>query len=101
MRSFQTIWFSFDFKGLIYLKNEILDTKGMSIKEHVRFLVKRCIALPSKLVGFKSLCFFIATWLLCKGFITEWVWLCVLVIVLFGIVGLKVITNYKAKKTDE
>ncbi len=83
------------------MKEELLDTKGMSIKEHVRFLAKRCIALPSKLIGFKSLCFIVATWLLCEGLITDWIWLCVFICVLFGIVGLKAITNYKVRKTND
>ncbi|MDC7225215.1 MAG: hypothetical protein PQJ61_00460 [Spirochaetales bacterium] len=62
----------------------------MTIKEHLITLIKRCIALPSKLIGFKPLCFLIATKLLVGGFIDQWIWLIVLVIVMFGIVGLKI-----------
>ena len=58
-------------------------------------LGKRLIALPSKMIGFKPLCLYIATWLLVKGLIRDWIWFCVVVIVLFGIVGLKVLSKYK------
>jgi hypothetical protein len=54
---------------------------------------KRILSLPSKMIGFKPLCLYVATWLLVKGLIRDWIWFCVLVIVLFGIVGLKVITR--------
>jgi predicted acyl esterase len=62
----------------------------MSPKEHLAILLKRTIALPSKMLGFKPFCLYLATWLLAKGYIGEWVWLFVLMMVLFGIVGLKV-----------
>jgi len=62
----------------------------MSVAEHLLTLLKRIIALPSKLIGFKPLCFLIATKLLLGGFIDQWIWLIVLVLVLFGIVGLKI-----------
>jgi hypothetical protein len=64
-------------------------------KELWVILGKRIIALPSKMLGFKPLCLYIATWLLVRGLIRDWIWFCVLVIVLFGIVGLKVITKWK------
>lgn len=62
----------------------------MTYLEHLAILGKRALALPSKILGFKPLCLFLATYLLKKNLIGEWVWLCVLVLVLFGIVGLKV-----------
>lgn len=62
----------------------------MGFKEHLAILLKRAIALPSKMIGFKPFCLYLATWLLAKGYIGEWVWLFVLMMVLFGIVGLKV-----------
>ena len=62
----------------------------MSFKEHFLILIKRIIALPSKMIGFKPFCFYTATALLVKGYIGQWVWLFVLMMVLFGIVGLKV-----------
>ena len=62
----------------------------MSFKEHLTILLKRLIALPSKLIGFKPFCLYLASWLLVNGHIGEWVWLFVLMMVLFGIVGLKV-----------
>ena len=64
-------------------------------KELFVVLGKRILSLPSKIIGFKPMCFLIATWLLKHGFIRDWIWFCVLVIVLFGIVGLKVITKWK------
>jgi len=64
-------------------------------KELFIVLGKRIISLPAKLIGFKPLCLLTATWLLVKGFIRDWIWFCVLVIVLFGIVGLKVVTRWK------
>ena len=64
-------------------------------KELWAILGKRLISLPSKIIGFKPLCLLVATWLLVKGLIRDWIWFCVLVIVLLGIVGLKVITKFK------
>jgi hypothetical protein len=66
-----------------------------SFKELFAILGKRIISLPSKMIGFKPLCLFIATWLLTKGLIRDWIWFCVLVIVLFGIMGLKVVSKWK------
>jgi hypothetical protein len=68
--------------------------------EHTAFelwaiLGKRLIALPSKMLGFKPFCLYLATWLLTKGLIQDWIWFAVVVMVLFGIVGLKVITKSK------
>lgn len=62
----------------------------MSFREHMTVLLKRLIALPSKMIGFKPACLYLATWLLIKGYIGQGVWLAVLMMVLFGIVGLKV-----------
>ena len=58
-------------------------------------LGKRLISLPSKLFGFKPLCLLIATWLLVRGHIRDWIWFSVLVIVLFGVVGLKVLAQWR------
>ena len=66
-----------------------------SFKELWVILGKRIIALPSKMIGFKPLCLYIATWLLVKGLIRDWIWFTVVVIVLFGIVGLKIISHWK------
>jgi len=73
--------------GIVISNKAIWD---MSPKEHLAILLKRAIALPSKMLGFKPFCLYLATWLLAKGHIGEWVWLFVLMMVLFGIVGLKV-----------
>jgi hypothetical protein len=58
-------------------------------------LGKRIVSFPSKIFGFKPLCLIAATWLLVNGHIRDWIWFCVLVIVLFGVVGLKVISRWK------
>ena len=66
-----------------------------SAKELWGILGKRLISLPSKLLGFKPFCLYVATWLLVKGFIRDWIWFSVMVIVLFGVVGLKVLGQWK------
>jgi len=66
-----------------------------SAKELWGILGKRTISLPSKLLGFKPFCLYVATWLLVKGFIRDWIWFSVMVIVLFGVVGLKVLAQWK------
>jgi hypothetical protein len=58
-------------------------------------LGKRVISLPSKMLGFKPFCLYLATWLLTKGLIRDWIWFAVVVMVLFGIVGLKVISRMR------
>jgi len=69
-----------------------------TFKELWVVLAKRLISLPSKLIGFKPLCLLVATWLLVNGHIRDWIWFCVLVIVLFGIVGLKVVSRWKGEE---
>jgi hypothetical protein len=64
-------------------------------KELWVILGKRLISLPSKLLGFKPFCLYAATWLLVKGHIRDWIWFCVVVIVLFGILGLKALVQWK------
>jgi hypothetical protein len=63
-------------------------------KELFAILGKRLIALPSKMLGFKPFCLYLATWLLAKGLIRDWIWFAVCVMVLFGIMGLKVISRW-------
>ena len=70
-------------------------------KELWVILGKRIISLPSKLLGFKPFCLYAATWLLVNGHIRDWIWFCVVVIVLFGIIGLKTLANWKIGKGDE
>jgi hypothetical protein len=65
-------------------------------KELWAILGKRMIALPSKLLGFKPFCLYLATWLLRQGLVRDWIWFAVVVMVLFGIVGLKVITRWRS-----
>ena len=70
-------------------------TWEQSWKELWAILGKRLISLPSKLLGFKPFCLYVATWLLIKGHIRDWIWFAVLVIVLFGIMGLKVLARWR------
>ena len=66
-----------------------------SFKELFAILGKRLVSLPSKLLGFKPFCLYVATWLLVEGFIRDWIWFSVMVIVLFGVVGLKVLAQWR------
>ena len=66
-----------------------------SFGELFAILGKRIISLPSKLLGFKPFCLYVSTWLLVKGLIRDWIWFSVMVIVLFGIVGLKVLAQWR------
>jgi hypothetical protein len=66
-----------------------------SVRELLLILVKRVISLPSKMLGFKPICLYLSSWLLYKGLIRDWIWFCVVVIVLFGIVGLKVVSRWR------
>jgi hypothetical protein len=66
-----------------------------SVKELLIILIKRIISLPSKLLGFKPFCLYAATWLLVQGHIRDWIWFSVVVIVLFGILGLKALAAWK------
>jgi len=70
-------------------------TWKLSFKELFAILGKRIVSLPSKLLGFKPFCLYAATWLLVYGHIRDWIWFCIVVIVLFGIVGLKVVSRWK------
>ncbi|MFP3041736.1 hypothetical protein LQZ19_07925 [Treponema primitia] len=64
-------------------------------RELVIILGKRALSLPSKMLGFKPFCLYLATWLLMQGLIRDWIWFAVVVMVLFGIVGLKVIARWR------
>ena len=81
-------------------KSDGIQISGKPVWEHSAkelwiILLKRIISLPSKMIGFKPLCLFIATWLLVQGHIRDWIWFCVMVMVLFGIVGLKVVSRWR------
>ena len=69
---------------------------ALGFGELLGILVKRIIALPAKMIGFKPSCLYLATWLLVEGHIDMWVWLIVFSSVLFGIVGLKVVTGMRS-----
>jgi hypothetical protein len=64
-------------------------------KELCVILGKRLISLPSKMIGFKPFCLYLSSWLLVKGHIRDWIWFCIVVIVLFGIMGLKVVSRWR------
>ena len=74
-------------------------TWQLTFKELFKILGKRIVSLPSKLLGFNPFCLYAATWLLVYGHIRDWIWFCIVVIVLFGIVGLKVITKWNDTKS--
>jgi hypothetical protein len=71
------------------------NTWEMTVKELFVILGKRIISLPSKLLGFKPFCLYAATWLLINDHIRDWIWFCIVVIVLFGIIGLKALVSWK------
>ena len=72
-----------------------------SVKELLLILLKRIISLPSKLLGFKPFCLYAATYLLIRGHIRDWIWFAVVVIVLFGILGLKYLASWKLGAKDD
>jgi hypothetical protein len=72
-----------------------------SARELWVILAKRLISLPSKMLGFKPFCLYLATYLLIRGLIRDWIWFAVMVMVLFGIVGLKIISRWKAEDREE
>ncbi len=74
----------------------VRNVSDYTVREHLEFLLKRMVALPSKMIGFKPVCLYLATWLLFAGKIGEWVWFAVLVAVLFGIVGLKLAAQLRS-----
>ncbi|MBI9103766.1 MAG: hypothetical protein JEY99_15225 [Spirochaetales bacterium] len=84
-------------EGIILSEKEIWE---MTLKEHFIILLKRTIALPSKIIGFKPLCLTTATILLKNKLIDQWVWLIVLILVLFGITGLKITGRILASAAD-
>jgi len=71
-----------------------------SVKELFLILGKRIISLPSKMIGFKPFCLYLSSWLLYKELIRDWIWFCVVVIVLFGIIGLKAVMKWKDAGKD-
>mgnify|MGYP000860149916 CR=1 FL=1 len=84
---------------MVDIKKQETGVRGVneySVREHLDFLLKRMVALPSKMIGFKPVCLYLATWLLFAGKIGEWVWFAVLVAVLFGIVGLKLVAQLRS-----
>ena len=83
-------------------KSDGIQISGKPVWEHTfkelfAILVKWFISLPSKMLGFKPFCLYLSSWLLYKGLIRDWIWFCVVVIVLFGIMGLKVVTKWNEK----
>jgi hypothetical protein len=72
-----------------------------TVKELLLILLKRIISFPSKIIGFKPMCLLTSTWLLVQGHIRDWIWFAVLVIVMFGVVGLKVMAQWKLGAKDD
>jgi len=72
-----------------------------TVKELLLILLKRVISFPSKIIGFKPMCLLTSTWLLVQGHIRDWIWFAVLVIVMFGVVGLKVMAQWKLGAKDD
>jgi hypothetical protein len=64
-------------------------------KELWVILGKRFLSLPAKLLGFKPFCLYLSSWLLVEGHIRDWIWFCIVVIVLFGIMGLRVVSKWR------
>jgi len=75
-------------------------TWQLTFKELFKILGKRSLSLPSKMLGFKPFVLYLSSWLLYKGHIRDWIWFCIVVIVLFGLLGLKVVTKWKDKEKD-
>jgi hypothetical protein len=59
--------------------------------ELLMILLKRIVALPAKLIGFRPFCLLLATWLLERGRIQDWMWFGVLIVILFGMTGLRTV----------
>jgi hypothetical protein len=103
----RTGWLKKPAKNLKAWGPDMSDSDGIQIsdkpswehtgKELFAILGKRLIALPSKMLGFKPFCLYLATWLLVRGYIKDWIWFAVMVMVLFGIVGLKVISKWRGE----
>jgi hypothetical protein len=72
-----------------------------SVPELLLLLVKRIIAFPAKLMGFRPFCLCLATWLLAEGYIKDWMWFCVLITMLFGLTGLGFITRWQHEKKEK
>jgi hypothetical protein len=66
-----------------------------SWRELFSVLGKRNLSMHSKIIGFKPVCLIVAKWLLVNGHIRDWIWFCVLVILLYRIIGLKVISRWR------
>ena len=66
-----------------------------SCKELWVILGKRFLLLLFKMIDAKAVCLLVDTWLLVHGYIRDLVWFAIVVIVLFGILGLKILTRWK------
>jgi formate hydrogenlyase subunit 3/multisubunit Na+/H+ antiporter MnhD subunit len=71
-----------------------------TVPELLLLLVKRIVAFPAKLMGFRPFCLCLATWLLAEGLIKDWMWFCVLITMLFGLTGLGFLTRWHHEKTE-
>jgi hypothetical protein len=71
------------------------EVEEKTLKELVRDLPERIVALIGKAISFKGLLLGVATWLVIAGYIETYAWLIVSVIVLFGRDGLKFLKEIK------
>lgn len=71
----------------------------VSLKEELSLLPKRLVALISKVISVKvGLILGLATWLVLESVISDWVWLLVVLIVVFGRDGLEAMTKFFSLK---
>jgi hypothetical protein len=61
-----------------------------TVRELLRYALKRLVMLGAKLLGFKSFCLVLATVLLVRGIISEDIWLYVLITVVCSASGLRI-----------
>ena len=64
-----------------------------TIPELGKYIVKRFCMLVAKLTGFKAICLFLATVLLCLGIINSDIWLSVMLTVICTTSGLKIMDS--------
>ena len=66
------------------------DIYAQSMTGILQYLGKRLVMLAAKLAGFKSLCFMLATVLLIKGVIDQYIWLYAMITVVCNTSGLRI-----------
>lgn len=71
------------------------ELQEQTFREVVKGIPTRAIGLVSKLIGIKTIVLGLATWLMLRGVIADYVWLIVVVLFLFGREGLKWLEKLK------